>query len=100
MITTTMNEAPAAIAGTSFSGIKIFKCDVTLVRTAARTNPCVYLLQNGTIVNKWSGKQLVKTEAALNNLPVLPPSVDPPGVIMVPITEDSLKQQADTSIKK
>ncbi len=30
------------------------KCDVVPVKTAARTNPTLYLLQNGTIRNKWS----------------------------------------------
>lgn len=69
MITTRTNEAPAAIAGTSFSGIKIFKCDVTLVRTAARTNPCVYLLKAGSIVGKWSAKRFVKTQSVLTGIP-------------------------------
>ena len=65
-----MSEAPAAIAGTSFSGINIFKCDVTLVRTAARTNPCVYLLKSGTILGKWSAKRLAKTQSVLTGIPV------------------------------
>lgn len=35
-------------------GITFLKCDVVPVKTAARTNPTLYLLQNGTIRNKWS----------------------------------------------
>lgn len=30
------------------------KCDVVPIKTAARANPALYLLKNGTILNKWS----------------------------------------------
>lgn len=46
----------------------ILTCDGTVFRTAARTNPCLYLLHGGTIVNKWSGHQI---DAALQQLSVL-----------------------------
>jgi uncharacterized membrane protein YphA (DoxX/SURF4 family) len=68
LITTRLNEAAAAIAGTEFANIPLFKCDVTAVRTAARTNPCVYLLQKGTILGKWSSKRFNKAEAEIRNL--------------------------------
>ncbi|HTN08978.1 BT_3928 family protein [Agriterribacter sp.] len=34
--------------------VTFLKCDVVPIKTAARTNPALYLLQNGTIRNKWS----------------------------------------------
>ena len=35
-------------------GVTFLKCDVVPIKTAARTNPTLYLLKNGTILNKWS----------------------------------------------
>jgi hypothetical protein len=58
MITTKPGEAPDKIKNTSFADIPIFKCDYTAVRTAARTNPCIYLLKYGTIVDKNSYKKM------------------------------------------
>ncbi len=54
MITTQSGEAAKNIAGTSFAAIQVFKCDFTAIRTAARTNPCLYILKQGEIVSKWS----------------------------------------------
>lgn len=53
-ITGRMDEARQQFASTSFSDIQVFTCDNTAIRTAARTNPCVYLLKEGTIVEKQS----------------------------------------------
>lgn len=58
MITTKPREAPDKIKKTPFADMQIFKCDYTAVRTAARTNPCIYLLKEGTILGKWSYKQI------------------------------------------
>ena len=33
--------------------LQVFNCDNTVVRTAARTNPTLYLLKNGTIKKKY-----------------------------------------------
>lgn len=33
--------------------IPVFKIDFTAFRTAARTNPVVYLIKEGTVINKW-----------------------------------------------
>ena len=38
--------------------IPVFACDFTVIRTAARTDPTVLLLKKGTIVNKFSSRQL------------------------------------------
>lgn len=35
-------------------GVTFLKCDVVPIKTAARANPTLYLLKNGTILNKWS----------------------------------------------
>ncbi len=70
MITTKPGEAPGKIKNTSFADIPIFKCDFTALRTAARTNPCIYLLKEGTILGKWSHKKMRSIRSALNNLPV------------------------------
>jgi len=43
-----------AIGGTAFANIQTFTCDNTAIRTAARTNPCLYLIEKGTIKGKWS----------------------------------------------
>jgi uncharacterized membrane protein YphA (DoxX/SURF4 family) len=58
VVTASINEAKMALAGTSFSDLQIFECDFTAIRTAARTNPCLYLLKQGTVINKWSYKKI------------------------------------------
>jgi uncharacterized membrane protein YphA (DoxX/SURF4 family) len=45
--------------------IQVFSCDNTAVRTAARTNPTFYLIQQGTIISKYSYCQAGKTIANL-----------------------------------
>ena len=72
MVTTKYSEAVAALAATDFSQIQIFKCDVTNVRTAARSNPCLFILQNGTIEGKWSARQFGKAENVLEKMPTQP----------------------------
>ena len=54
LVTTQPATVPEAISGTSFRDIPIFSSDYTAIRTAARTNPCLYLLKNGTIIGKWA----------------------------------------------
>ncbi|MER3463329.1 MAG: DoxX family protein [Chitinophagaceae bacterium] len=56
-------------------GLPILKCDVTVFRTAARTNPCIFLMKGGTILNKWSSKNASKAINTINNLPVQTASV-------------------------
>jgi uncharacterized membrane protein YphA (DoxX/SURF4 family) len=73
MITTQPRDAITAIAGTSFAAIPVFKCDYTAIRTAARTNPCIYLLKEGTIVNKWSYKSIEAATTSVKNIPVQQP---------------------------
>lgn len=71
LITTQPADAPKYVSGTSFAGISILKCDFTAIRTAARTNPCLFVLNNGTITGKWSRQnfnsaiEIVKTISPL-----------------------------------
>ncbi len=58
IVTASINEAVIALQRTPFSNLQIFECDFTAIRTAARTNPCLYLLKQGTVVNKWSYKKI------------------------------------------
>ena len=54
LVTTQPTEAVNKLSGTSFSNIQVLKCDNTAIRTAARTNPCLFVLKQGTILGKWS----------------------------------------------
>lgn len=69
MISGRPDEAPKEISRTAFSGIQVLKCDFTTIRTAARTNPCIYLLKQGTIEGKWSYKRMGSVQSAINRLP-------------------------------
>jgi hypothetical protein len=66
IVTASINEAKKALGNTSFNDLQVFECDFTAIRTAARTNPCLYLLKQGTVINKWSYKRISK---AIRNLP-------------------------------
>ncbi len=61
-VTGRMDEAKQQFAFTAFSDIQIFTCDNTAIRTAARTNPCVYLLKEGTIIDKQSYRRMNRIE--------------------------------------
>jgi hypothetical protein len=85
MVTTKYSEAVAALAATDFSQIQIFKCDVTNVRTAARSNPCLFILQKGTIEGKWSARQFGKAEVMLEKIPTQPiEKIVEPGLEITP----------------
>jgi len=65
IVTASANEAVIAFRNTPFADIPVFECDFTAIRTAARTNPCLYLLKQGTVVNKWSYKRIGKASKSL-----------------------------------
>jgi uncharacterized membrane protein YphA (DoxX/SURF4 family) len=69
LVTSRIKDAPAQLAGTGFSDIRVFSCDFTAIRTAARTNPTLYLLNEGTILGKWSRQQTGKAMAELEKIP-------------------------------
>lgn len=49
-----------AINNTPFKTVEILSGDNTMIRTAARTNPTVYVLRRGTIEGKWSYRNFDK----------------------------------------
>jgi uncharacterized membrane protein YphA (DoxX/SURF4 family) len=65
IVTASANEAVIALRNTPFADIPVFECDFTAIRTAARTNPCLYLLKQGTVVNKWSYKRIREASKSL-----------------------------------
>ncbi|MES1222077.1 MAG: BT_3928 family protein [Bacteroidota bacterium] len=89
IITTQLSEANKNFAGTELAGIPVFKCDYTAVRTAARTNPCLFLLKEGTILGKWSYHQTGSAIKKLQSLVVSQPSPE--------ILKDSILVPIDTS---
>ena len=94
LITTRLADAAAALTGTAFSEIQMFKADVTMVRTAARSNPCIYILEKGTILGKWSGRQFQKATTELRKIKVQPVENNLQAV------PDSNHQKTDTLQKK
>ena len=72
IVTAQPGEAPKALAETSFAGIQIFKCDYKTILTAARTNPCLYLLKQGTVAGKWSYKKMDDGIKAVDQIPFQP----------------------------
>ena len=65
IVTASAKEAMIALRNTPFSDVPVFECDFTAIRTAARTNPCLYLLKQGAVLNKWSYKRIGKATKSL-----------------------------------
>lgn len=78
-----------------FNDIVILKCDNTAIRTAARTNPCIVLLEKGTIKDKWSYKRMNQAIGKVNALvpqPVATPvEVDQPDSTLLPVDNNKIK---------
>jgi uncharacterized membrane protein YphA (DoxX/SURF4 family) len=72
-VTTQFEEAQKNLAAASFGDIQIFKCDYTAIRTAARANPTVYLLKEGTVVDKESYKRMEAITGTIKTLAVQHP---------------------------
>jgi uncharacterized membrane protein YphA (DoxX/SURF4 family) len=45
------------------------QCDPVVIKTIARTNPALYLIKNGTVLNKWSYADLQKALPVMVTLP-------------------------------
>lgn len=80
IVTTQLEEARATLAGTPFQDLPVMKCDFTAIRTAARTNPCLYVLQEGTIEGKWSYRDMDEARSLLQSYPPLPDPEPPADV--------------------
>ncbi len=46
----------------------VLKCDYVAIKTAARSNPTLYLLKDGNIVNKWGYADFAKASEAVHQL--------------------------------
>jgi uncharacterized membrane protein YphA (DoxX/SURF4 family) len=68
LVTSNQPEAEAWLKANALT-IPVFGCDATAVKTAARTDPALYLLKKATILNKWSYASL---EMAIPNIAELP----------------------------
>jgi Predicted membrane protein len=62
-------------------------CDATAIKTAARANPTLFLVKNGTILNKWSYADFEQALLMVNGLPANAAPVQQPEPI------DSTNQQ-------
>lgn len=49
-------DSARAFLGRNGISVPVYACDFTVIRTAARTNPTLYLLQSGTITGKYGKK--------------------------------------------
>lgn len=55
IVTSSYDDVAAwAAANGIFDQVSIFKCDFVAIKTAARVNPTLYLVKNGTITGKWA----------------------------------------------
>ena len=68
VVTPAPDEVAKVLNENNLNEVPVFSCDNTAVRTAARTNPALYLLQKGTILNKYSYRQLDEAVAQLKNM--------------------------------
>ena len=74
--TATQKNIPIFIVTTSLdefskkrtTNLSVMICDYTAIRTAARANPTIYLLKNGTVTGKWSYASFDAAGKAINNL--------------------------------
>jgi uncharacterized membrane protein YphA (DoxX/SURF4 family) len=63
-----INEVSETLENYGLHDIQIFNCDKTVERAAARTNPTLYLLNNGTIKEKYGYLGINSAAADLKNL--------------------------------
>ena len=82
VITSQREQATKYLQEAGLSQVPVYTCDVTAIRTAARTNPSLYLLQGGTVMEKEGHPRWGIIRSRLAALPSLPP---PP-----PVQPDSL----------
>ena len=72
IVTSQPDIAAKEITKTAFADIIILSCDFTAVRTAARVSPNLYLLKEGTILNKWSRSGFGSALKSIEPITVLP----------------------------
>ncbi|HEY8387599.1 MAG TPA: BT_3928 family protein [Parasegetibacter sp.] len=60
VVTATADVLDDEMKKEGLSGYQLLKCDVVAIKTAARTNPTLYLINEGTILGKWGKADLDK----------------------------------------
>jgi hypothetical protein len=95
IVTTATQDAGIKLDATPFKEIPVFKCDYTVIRTAARTKPALYLLKEGTILNKWSYNRFADAVNSINMISALPRKEDMamPGTDRVQDNADSINHK-------
>jgi uncharacterized membrane protein YphA (DoxX/SURF4 family) len=71
-----------------FNQLLPLRCDAVAIKTAARANPTLYLVKNGTIYGKWSYADLNKAMVAISAISANAPQAP------VPAAADSTSQPA------
>ena len=64
-VTTNRDSANTIFSQIGFKDIHVLACDFTAIRTAARANPTLYYIKQGTVVNKWSYANFDEAKKAL-----------------------------------
>lgn len=72
IITGRPSEAAQVFSAKGAETVPIYSCDVTAIRTAARTNPCFFLLKEGTVVDKKSYHHVDELIRQIEKLPSMP----------------------------
>ena len=78
IVTAEPAETGKTFAGTSFKDIPVFKCDYKAIQTASRADLTIYLLEKGTILNKYSGKKMASVISEIKPLVVQQKAVSIP----------------------
>jgi hypothetical protein len=90
IVTNRLEEAISKLSQTPLANIAVMKCDHTAIRTAARTNPTIYLLQEGTVSGKWSHRQAAKSVSKINAV-VVKPELNPEIAAPEPLDTPKIK---------
>jgi hypothetical protein len=75
-----------------YTGVQVLKCDYTAIRTAARVNPTVYLLEKGMIVDKYGYRQFNKIIPLITGVPAQKPVVTDRIESVLHATRDSVNR--------
>ncbi len=65
-VTANRQEAINVYSEMGVKDVQALSCDFTAIRTAARSNPTLYLLKNGSVAGKWSYAKLDEAKAAIS----------------------------------
>ena len=76
-VTSQRDKAIELFAVAGMQDIPVFVTDYTAIRTAARTNPTIYLLKEGTVVSKESAPYAQKIISQLEDIPAQQPITSP-----------------------